>query len=74
MKLLRHGPDGAEKPGLLHSDGTIRDLSGLVPDIGGAVISDVGLAMLRGLDAATLPVVDAKTPASRVLESSSASA
>jgi 2-keto-4-pentenoate hydratase/2-oxohepta-3-ene-1,7-dioic acid hydratase in catechol pathway len=61
MKLLRHGPDGAEKPGLLHSDGTIRDLSGLVPDIGGAVISDVGLAMLRGLDAATLPVVDAKT-------------
>ena len=61
MKLLRHGPDGAEKPGLLHSDGTIRDLSGLVPDIGGAVISDVGLAMLRGLDAATLPVVDATT-------------
>ena len=61
MKLLRHGPDGAEKPGLLHSDGTIRDLSGLVPDIGGAVISDVGLAMLRGLDAATLPVIDAKT-------------
>ena len=61
MKLLRHGPQGAEKPGLLHTDGTIRDLSGLVPDIGGAVISDVGLAMLRGIDAATLPVVDAAT-------------
>jgi 2-keto-4-pentenoate hydratase/2-oxohepta-3-ene-1,7-dioic acid hydratase in catechol pathway len=61
MKLLRHGPRGQEKPGLLHDDGTIRDLSGLVPDIGGAVISDVGLAMLRGIDAAALPVVAADT-------------
>jgi 2-keto-4-pentenoate hydratase/2-oxohepta-3-ene-1,7-dioic acid hydratase in catechol pathway len=61
MKLLRHGPQGAERPGLLHSDGTIRDLTGLVPDIGGAVISDTGLAMLRGLDAARLPVVDPAT-------------
>ena len=61
MKLLRHGPRGQEKPGLLHSDGTIRDLSGLVPDIGGAVISDTGVAMLRGVDAAALPVVAAGT-------------
>ncbi len=61
MKLLRHGPAGAEKPGLMAADGTIRDLSGLVPDIGGAVISDVGLAMLRGLDTASLPVVDPAT-------------
>ena len=61
MKLLRHGPRGQENPGLLHTDGTIRDLTGLVPDIGGAVISDVGLAMLRGVDAATLPVVPAGT-------------
>ncbi|MGV8989339.1 MAG: fumarylacetoacetate hydrolase family protein [Cypionkella sp.] len=61
MKLLRHGPAGAEKPGLLHSDGTIRDLSGLVPDICGTVLSDTGLAMLRGLDAASLPVVAATT-------------
>jgi 2-keto-4-pentenoate hydratase/2-oxohepta-3-ene-1,7-dioic acid hydratase in catechol pathway len=59
MKLLRHGPSGAEHPGLLHSDGTIRDLTGLVPDIGGAVISDAGLAMLRAMDAATLPIVPA---------------
>ncbi|MGL4280060.1 MAG: fumarylacetoacetate hydrolase family protein [Albidovulum sp.] len=61
MKLLRHGPQGQERPGLLHKDGTIRDLTGLVPDIGGAVISDTGLAMLRGIDAGTLPVVDAST-------------
>ena len=57
MKLLRHGLVGAEKPGLLHEDGTIRDLTGLVPDIGGHVLSDAGIAMLRGIDANTLPVV-----------------
>lgn len=61
MKLLRHGPSGAERPGLLHSDGTVRDLTGLVPDIGGAVLSDAGLAMLRGIDPATLQVVAAGT-------------
>jgi 2-keto-4-pentenoate hydratase/2-oxohepta-3-ene-1,7-dioic acid hydratase in catechol pathway len=61
MKLLRHGPRGAERPGLLAADGTIRDLSGLVPDIGGAVLSDAGLAMLRGVDPAALPVVPADT-------------
>lgn len=61
MKLLRHGPVGAEKPGMLAADGTIRDLSGLVPDIGGAVLSDAGLTMLRGLDPAVLPVVDPAT-------------
>jgi 2-keto-4-pentenoate hydratase/2-oxohepta-3-ene-1,7-dioic acid hydratase in catechol pathway len=41
----------------LHSDGTIRDLTGLVPDISGHVLSDAGIAMLRGIDASTLPVV-----------------
>lgn len=61
MKLLRHGPSGAERPGMLHTDGTIRDLTGLVPDIGGAVLSDTGLAMLRGVDAASLPIVAADT-------------
>lgn len=59
MKLLRHGPSGSERPGLLHSDGTIRDLTGLVADIGGAVLSDTGMAMLRGVDAGSLPVVSA---------------
>ena len=57
MKLLRHGPDGAEKPGMLHSDGTVRDLTGLVADIGGDVLSDAGIAALRLVDAGTLPVV-----------------
>jgi len=61
MKLLRHGNIGAERPGMLHSDATIRDLTGLVPDIGGAVLGDVGLAMLRGIDAGSLPVVDPAT-------------
>ena len=38
MKLLRHGLTGAEKPGMVHSDGTLRDLSGVIPDIGGDVL------------------------------------
>ena len=57
MKLLRHGVDGAERPGILHVDGTIRDLTGLVPDIAGAVLSDAGLAAIRAFDLARLPVV-----------------
>ena len=57
MKLLRHGPVGAEKPGLLHVDGTVRDLSGVVADIGGDVLSDAGIAALRAVDASKLPVV-----------------
>jgi 2-keto-4-pentenoate hydratase/2-oxohepta-3-ene-1,7-dioic acid hydratase in catechol pathway len=61
MKLLRHGPRGAERPGLLHSDGSLRDLSGVVADIGGDVLSDAGLAALRAIDAGALPVVAAGT-------------
>jgi 2-keto-4-pentenoate hydratase/2-oxohepta-3-ene-1,7-dioic acid hydratase in catechol pathway len=58
MKLLRFGPLGAEKPGLLDPDGNIRDLSGVVRDIAGEVLSDAGLEALRGIDPQTLPVVD----------------
>ncbi|SOC82782.1 2-keto-4-pentenoate hydratase/2-oxohepta-3-ene-1,7-dioic acid hydratase (catechol pathway) [Ensifer adhaerens] len=57
MKLLRHGPAGAEKPALLDSDGKIRDLSGLVADIGGDVLSDSGLARIAAADPKTLPEV-----------------
>lgn len=57
MKLLRHGPAGAEKPGILHSDGTVRDLSAIVSDIGGDVLSDAGLAKIRAADPARLPIV-----------------
>ncbi|NVK33503.1 MAG: fumarylacetoacetate hydrolase family protein [Rhodobacteraceae bacterium] len=58
MKLLRFGPAGQEKPGLLDSEGRIRDLSGIVSDIAGETLTDSGLSKLAGLDVATLPVVD----------------
>jgi 2-keto-4-pentenoate hydratase/2-oxohepta-3-ene-1,7-dioic acid hydratase in catechol pathway len=57
MKLLRWGEAGAERPGMVDAGGVARDLTGLVPDIAGAVLSDAGLAMLRGIDAAALPAV-----------------
>lgn len=57
MKLLRFGDVGAEKPGMLDDDGVIRDLSGVVDDIAGDVLSDAGLAKLRDLDPASLPAV-----------------
>ena len=57
MKLLRHGLKGQEKPALLHSDGTVRDLSALLPDIGPSTLSPAGLAALASLDAGALPVV-----------------
>ncbi len=58
MKLLRYGPAGAEKPGLLDSDGNIRDLSGAVSDIAGDALLPASLDKLRGLDPASLPKVD----------------
>jgi ureidoglycolate lyase len=57
MKLLRYGPKGQEKPGLLDGEGRIRDLSGVVSDIAGDVLSDAGLARLREIDPASLPLV-----------------
>ncbi|MFX1764644.1 ureidoglycolate lyase [Paraburkholderia sp. A1RI-2L] len=58
MKLLRYGPKGHEKPGLLDAEGRIRALSGAVADIAGDVLSDAGLAQLRTIDPETLPLVE----------------
>ena len=58
MKLLRYGAPGAENPGMLDADGAIRDLSGVVADISGDVLSPDGLSRLAALDPATLPLVD----------------
>ncbi len=59
MKLLRFGPPGQEKPGLLDAEGRIRDLSGHVADIAGDALLPDGLARLKAIDPAALPVVDA---------------
>jgi 2-keto-4-pentenoate hydratase/2-oxohepta-3-ene-1,7-dioic acid hydratase in catechol pathway len=57
MKLLRYGPAGQEKPGLLDRDGQIRDLSGVIPDLAGEALSPAGLDKLRKLNPASLPAV-----------------
>lgn len=57
MKLLRYGPKGQEKPGLLDSSGQVRDLSGHVADIAGLALLPETLRKLAGLDPSTLPVV-----------------
>jgi 2-keto-4-pentenoate hydratase/2-oxohepta-3-ene-1,7-dioic acid hydratase in catechol pathway len=59
MKLMRVGPPGAEKPAILAADGTIRDLSAHVADIGGAAIGPDGLKKIAAIDTASLPVVSA---------------
>jgi len=56
MKLLRYGPNGHEKPGILDRDGNIRDLSGAVKDIDGDALSPASLGRLRRLDLTTLPL------------------
>ena len=61
MKLLRYGDTGFEKPGLMDSEGDIRDLSAVVDDITGAVLDEDKLADLKALDPATLPLVSADT-------------
>ncbi|CAO3359573.1 fumarylacetoacetate hydrolase family protein [Azospirillum palustre] len=61
MKLLRHGPRGAEKPGLLDAQGRIRDLSAHVGDIAGRWLLPEGLAEIAALPVDSLPLVDAAT-------------
>lgn len=56
MKLLRYGPKGQEQTGLLDDDGNVRDLSAVIPDLGGAALA--GLAALRDLEPTALPLVE----------------
>ncbi|MBJ6126089.1 fumarylacetoacetate hydrolase family protein [Microvirga splendida] len=55
MKLVRFGEAGREKPGLIDTQGQVRDLSGLVPDITGATLSSETLNRIRQTDPASLP-------------------
>jgi len=57
MKLLRYGPAGQEKPGILDAAGAIRDLSAIVPDITGDVLSPAALAKIAAVDVNSLPKV-----------------
>jgi len=57
MKLMRVGPAGREKPAILDGNGVIRDLSSVVGDIAGEVLTPAGLEPLRGLDLASLPAI-----------------
>lgn len=57
MKLVRFGPAGREKPGIIDAQGKIRDLSKLVPDIDGETLSPAGLAKIRKAKLEKLPLV-----------------
>ena len=59
MKLVRYGQPGAEKPGLVDSNGMVRDLSGHVADIDGSTLSPGSLETLAAIDPASLPAADA---------------
>ncbi|MBM6595629.1 fumarylacetoacetate hydrolase family protein [Microvirga pudoricolor] len=59
MKLVRYGEPGQEKPGLVDANGEIRDLSGMVSDIAGDILSRDGLAKLAALDPTALPAAPA---------------
>ena len=61
MKLLRYGDLGAEKPGMLDANGTIRDLSGHIKDFSGEGLSDTTFSKLKALDPTNLPVIKAST-------------
>ncbi len=60
MKLLRYGPKGKEKPGILDSNGKIRSLAKIVKDIDGDAISPAGLAKIKKANIAKLPIVPGK--------------
>jgi 2-keto-4-pentenoate hydratase/2-oxohepta-3-ene-1,7-dioic acid hydratase in catechol pathway len=57
MKLLRHGPRGHERPGLVDAEGVLRDLSAQIGDIGAADLAPARLDRLRSVEIDTLPVI-----------------
>jgi len=61
MKLLRHGPQGSEKPGALDAEGQARDLSLLIPDFTPEWMSPAKLEALKAIDLARMPLVDPGT-------------
>src|SRR5947209_4211804 len=60
MKLVRFGPPGKEKPGLIDEAGVLRDLSRKIPDINGITLSPTSLSALRKVDVRRLPAVKGK--------------
>jgi len=60
MKLVRYGPAGKEKPGLIDADGKLRDLSKKIKDIDGTTLAPAVLAKLKKLDTKKLPLVKGK--------------
>lgn len=57
MKLLRYGPPGQEKPGILTADGELRDLSGAITDLAGESLLPESIGKLRKTDISLLPIV-----------------
>ena len=74
MKLIRHGAQGDEKPGLVDANGGYRDLSGVLRDIAGPALARDSLDRLRMIDPASLPRVPGSGPASAARATSSRSA
>ncbi len=58
MKLLRVGAPGLEKPAILQTDGTYRDLSAVVPELRGRVLTPEGIERIRAIDPTSLPLLD----------------
>lgn len=58
MKLVRYGSSGGERPGVIDTEGRIRDLSEVVPDIAESTLLPESLEKLRGIDLKSLPLVE----------------
>lgn len=58
MKLVRYGNEGAERPGLIDTDGALRDLSAHIEDIDGRMLNDASLDSLRAVDTSSMPRVE----------------